>query len=172
MAGVDKKTRYQGVYARHGLHCAVSEGKRCNCTPSYYGVVWDQEVGKHLKTKRQSELNAARNARADWRETVQKGTLPTRSALRLGEARAKFVQAAREGVALNKWGRRYRKRAVEDLDSALAHLPERLERRHLDEVKRGEVQALVDALSANSMSGSRVRSVVNALRSSIDGAGS
>lgn len=165
MAGVDTKTRYQGVFARHQLSCAIGEGRRCNCSPSYYGVVWDKDAGKHRRTKRQSELNAARNARADLRETVQKGTLPTGSALRLGEARAKFVQAAREGVALNKWGRRYRKRAVEDLDSALAHLPERLGGRSLDDVKRGEVQALVDTLSANGMSGSRIRSVVNALRS-------
>lgn len=165
MPGVDTKTRYQGVFARHQAHCAAEKGKRCNCSPSYYGVVWDRVAHKHRKTRRLPSLSAARNARSDLHTAVRSGKVALASSMRLGEARTKFLGAAREGVALNKWGRRYRKRSVEDLESALAHVGEQLARRPLDQVKRGEVQALVDTLNTGGLSGSRIRSVVNALRS-------
>jgi hypothetical protein len=40
----------------------------------------------------------------------------------LEEVKERFIAAAREGVALNKWRRRYRPRSVEDLES-LNRLP-------------------------------------------------
>lgn len=73
--------------------------------------------------------------------------------------------AGRDGVALNKWGRRYRRRAVEDLESALRQVPDWLARRKLVDVRRGDVQRLIDEMTAADLSGSRVRSVVNAIRS-------
>jgi hypothetical protein len=38
MPGKDTRTRYQGVFARHQKHCAIGDGGRCNCKPSYYGA--------------------------------------------------------------------------------------------------------------------------------------
>jgi hypothetical protein len=43
--GRDTKTRFQAVYARHQELCRVTAGaelQSCNCTPTYYGVVWDR----------------------------------------------------------------------------------------------------------------------------------
>jgi hypothetical protein len=51
----DTKTRFQGVFARHQQACRVSAGgdpRACNCTPSYYGVVWDRAARKQRKTRR------------------------------------------------------------------------------------------------------------------------
>ncbi len=165
MPGLDRKTRYQGVYARHQESCAVAEGKRCNCTPSYYGVAWDRVARRHRKTPRFRGAVEARDARADLLKALRQGDVTPDSGMRLGEAREKFVKAAREGVALNKWRRRYRKRAVEDLESALTRVPDDLARRRLGDVRRGDVQELVDDLSRQGLSGSRIRSVVNAIRS-------
>lgn len=168
MPGCDTKTRFQGVYARHQEHCRVNatrDVKDCNCTPTYYGVVWDRAAGKHRKTKRFKGVMEARNARKDLAAAIEQGTVTDTSGLRLGEARARFVQAAKDGVALNKWGRRYRRRAIDDIESALRHVPERLDRRRLDDVRRGEIQHVVDDLARRGLSGSRIRSVVNALRS-------
>jgi integrase len=168
MPGRDTKTKFQGVFARHQEKCkATATGRRkdCNCQPSYFGTAWDREAGKPRKTPRVNRLAEARNARNDLLEALRKGTVPRASAITLGEARQRFVQAAREGVALNKWRRRYRPRAVEDLESALAHVPDDLARRSLDRIKRGDLQALVDKLTADGLSGSRIRSIVNAVRS-------
>ena len=84
---------------------------------------------------------------------------------KLSDATTRFVVAAGEGVALSKWGRRYRRRAVQDLESALRQVPDRLSGSRPGDVRRGDVQQLVDDLTRNGLSGSRVRRVVNALRS-------
>lgn len=165
--GRDTKTRFQGVYARHQQACAISarSGTRCSCSPTYWGKAWDRRVSKHRKTRRYPNATAARNARQDLVDALASGTLPAVASARTSEAIERFIQAAGEGVVLNKWGRRYRRRAVEDLESALRHVPEAIARRRLDDVRRSDVQALVDKLTSDGKSGSRVRSVVNALRS-------
>jgi len=164
----DTKTRFQGVYARHRKACRINAGgepRDCNCTPSYYGVVWDRAAGRIRKTRRFRGVMEARNARRDLLDALQRGTLVAVTGPRVSDAREAFINAAREGVALNKWGRRYRRRAWQDLESALRHIPDRLARRRLGDIGRGDVQQLVDDLMRAGMSGSRIRSVVNAMRS-------
>jgi integrase len=168
--GRDTKTKYQGVFARHQESCATTASgnrKDCNCSPSYYGVVWDRAGRRHRKTRRFGRADEARSARQDLAAGLQKGKLLATSVAgpRFAEVRDKFVEAARSGVALNKWGRRYRRSAVKDLESSLRQVPERIARRRLGDVRRGDVQELVDDLSAAGLSGSRIRSIVNAIRS-------
>jgi hypothetical protein len=114
MPGRDTKTKYQGVYARHQQACrttATGNAKACDCTPRYYGVVWDRAASKTRKTRRFGRVGEARNARHDLVEALADGKLPSASrGPQLEDARDKFLEAARSGVALNKWGRRYRRR--------------------------------------------------------------
>jgi hypothetical protein len=168
MGGRDTKTRFQGVFARHQETCAANatgDAKSCTCTPSYYGVVWDRAARKHRKTRRFRGVMEARNARKDLADALSESKLPSIAGPRLADACEQFVRAASEGVALNKWGRRYRRRAWQDMDSALQRVPDSLGRRRLGDIRRGDVQRLVDELTRDGTSGSRVRSVVNALRS-------
>jgi|tagenome__1003787_1003787.scaffolds.fasta_scaffold20975094_3 integrase len=164
----DTKTRFQGVFARHQESCRVSAGgepKSCNCTPSYYGVVWDRAARKQRRTRRFRGVTEARNARKDLVDALSRGTALDVAGPRLSHARDEFVAAARDGIALNKWGRRYRTTAWKDLDGSLRRVPDELVRRRLGDVSRGDVQRLVDDMTRAGASGSRVRSVVNALRS-------
>src|SRR5918912_3570899 len=164
----DTKTRFQGVFARHQESCRVSvgcESKSCNCTPSYYGVVWDRAARRQRKTRRFRGVTEARNARKDLADALSRGTALDVAGPRLSDAREQFVAAARDGIALNKWGRRYRKTAWKDLDGSLRSVPDELARRRLGDIARGDVQRLVDDMARAGASGSRVRSVVNALRS-------
>jgi site-specific recombinase XerD len=75
----------------------------------------------------------------------------------------RFIRAASEGIALNKWRRPYRPRAVEDLES-LNRLPRELLGCHIDAVTLGDVQGVIDELSEEGRSASRISSIVNALR--------
>ena len=164
----DTKTRFHGVYARHQEACNVSAGadpSMCNCAPSYYGVVWDRAARKTRKTRRFKRVMEARNTRKDLADALARGTELSVAGPRLDAARKDFIADARGGVALNKWGRRYRRRAWEDLESSLKRLPDSLARRRLGDITRGDVQAVVDDMTRAGASGSRVRSVVNALRS-------
>jgi integrase/recombinase XerD len=127
--------------------------------------VWDRAARKHVKTRRFKGVTEARNARKDLIVALTKGTALAIAGPRLEAARQDFIAAARDGVALNKWGRRYRRRAWEDLESSLRRLPESLTRRRLGDITRGDVQGVIDEMTRAGASGSRVRSVVNALRS-------
>jgi integrase len=165
MSGRDTKTRYQGVFARHQKECAIDGGARCNCKPSYYGVVWDRARKRHVKTKRMPTIEAARNARADLSGRVERGEIPDGGGVRLSDARARFVAAAREGRAFNKHGRRFKPRAVDDIEEVLrVHVEPTLGTKRISTIRRSHVQSLVDEL-APGLSGSRVRSVVNGVRS-------
>ncbi len=112
----DTKTRCQGIYARHQLGCAIDAGRSCNCTPSYWGQVWDRAVGKARKTKRLQSIAAARNARADLEATLRAGMLPASSTMRLAVAIEAYPEAIRAGTALNKHGRRYKPSAIRDIE--------------------------------------------------------
>jgi integrase len=165
MPGKDTRTRFQGVFARHQQHCAISHSGRCNCKPSYYGACYDRARKKYLKTKRMPTAEAARNARTDLARLLEQGEAPITNAIRLSDARERFVTAAREGKVLNKHGHRYKPLAIDNIDESLRrHVEPILGNKRLSDIRRGDVQAIVDDLSPK-LSGSRVRSVVNALRS-------
>ena len=164
--GKDTRTRYQGVFARHRKGCAVEHERKCNCRPSYYGVVYDRSAQKHFKTKRFPTPTAARNARGDLLDAIERGETPGRTDLRVKEAVERFIDAARDGVALNKKGRRYKRTAVDDLKGSLTvHVIPAIGARRLSDIRRRDCQRICDELTAAGMSGSRVRSVINAIRS-------
>jgi hypothetical protein len=97
----DTKTRFQGVFARHQESCRVSAGaaaSACNCTPSYYGVVWDRAARQHRKTRRFRGVMEARNARKDLADALSRGRALTVAGPRLADAREQFVEAARDGT--------------------------------------------------------------------------
>jgi hypothetical protein len=113
------QTRLQGIYARHQARCAREKGAGCNCTPSSFGVVYDCARKRQVKTRRQRTIEAARNARDDLARAVATGRVPDAGGIRLTEGRERFVQAAREGHALNKQGQRYKPGAIDDIAEVL-----------------------------------------------------
>jgi integrase len=167
MATRDTRTRYQGVYARHQERCALStrSGDRCTCKPSYWGKAYDRGRRQALRTRRFATAEAARNARADLQASLDRGEAPAPArGLHLADARQRFVAAAREGRALNKHGRRYKPRAIDNLEEVLrVHVEPRLGRRRITDVRRGDVQEIVDMLGPE-LSGSRVRAIANSVR--------
>jgi site-specific recombinase XerC len=76
-----------------------------------------------------------------------------------------FIEAAEQGRAVNRSGRRYRPSALRDLRGILRfHVAPALGERPLPEVRRVDIQAFVDRLGAERLSESRIRSVISALR--------
>lgn len=164
---VDTKTRYEGIFARHSLYCGLGIGrKRCTCAPTYYGTVWDNQIGRNRRTKRVPFVSEARNLRADLQAEVRVGAVKERSAsVRLSDAHLEFIADCRAGVALNKYGKPYTEKAVIDLDSSLKRLPDRIRRIHLDDITRGQLQGAIDDFRREGLSSSRIKSIINAVRS-------
>jgi len=175
MPGRDTRTRWQGIFARHQFGCAVAKlppkpplaeiASLCNCKPGYYAKVYHRSEQRYLATRRKSTITAARTARRSLLEELETVEVSDAHAQRLSDARTAFIDAAREGRALNKHGRPYKRSAWEDIDECLGnHVVPKLGARRLTDIRRADIQYLVDDL-APKLSGSRVRSVVNAIRS-------
>lgn len=164
---VDTKTRFPGVYARHSLYCDLGIGlKRCTCKPTYWGKVWDGEVGRHRKTKHHKSVGAAKGAREDLLAQVKNGTVPVRpDGIGFDAAVKQFIKDCRAGIALNKQGKPYTKKAITNLESSLRRLPANLRRKRLTAVKPGEFQGAVDDLRGEELSSSRIRAIINSARS-------
>lgn len=90
---------------------------------------------------------------------------PRANALTFIEAHERFIADCEEGVALNKQGRPYRRKAVVNLDSSLRRVPIATRRKILDAVGRGELQEAVDQFLREGLSASRIASIINAVRS-------
>lgn len=110
-------------------------------------------------------VEAARNARADLIGQLERGeiTLPDQMTLKSG--RERFVKAARDGKALTKQGRRYKPRAIDNIEEVLrVHVEPTHGSKRLSSIRRGDVQEIVDEL-APQLSGSRVRAIVHGVHS-------
>jgi hypothetical protein len=161
----DIKTRFQGVYARHQIHCRLLDGGRCNCEPGYWASFYDRARGKAIKSPTFRDVDAARNWRSDMGDQARKGLLVTVSTnIRVNEAIERFIDGIKDGSIRNKRGQRYKLAAVRDYESALTvHVKPEIGRKTVRDVRRGDLQAIVDDMQAR-LSGSRVRSAVTACR--------
>jgi site-specific recombinase XerC len=81
------------------------------------------------------------------------------------QAHTEFIAECKEGVALNKHGKPYTRKAWVDLDSSLRRLPKSIRSKYVDDVKPGELQAAVGTFRREGLSSSRINSVINAVRS-------
>jgi len=162
----DKRTRWTGVYVRHRAGCPALDDRRCRCAPSYLARVWDAERKRPLSSPVFAQPAEALLWKQDTAAALRNGGLVRREGIRVAEASQRFVRAIADGSALNKKGRRYKATAIRDVEGALRLyvIPE-LGTRQLADVRRADVQKIVDQLVVAGLSGSRVRTAVNAIRS-------
>ncbi len=82
------------------------------------------------------------------------------------DASERFIQAMRDGTALSKKGKPHKPEARKTIEGALnGRVVRELGEAPLNGVSRGQVQTMIDEMVAERLSGSRVRNVLNALRS-------
>lgn len=166
---VDTTTRTPGVFARHRLSCELAiGGDSCTCKPSYWAKAWDPEIGRHRKTRLHSSIGAAKNERDDLRRALRDGTFVEKVAsVRFEKGVEQFIADCKSGVVLNKQGKPYTRKAIINLESSLRRVPAPLRLKKVDAIRDGEVQRMVDDFRRGSapLSSSRLRSIVNALRS-------
>jgi Phage integrase, N-terminal SAM-like domain len=76
-----------------------------------------------------------------------------------------FIDAAEQGRAVNRSGRRYRPSALRDMAGILRlHVAPVLGDRDVADLRRADIQELVEALGRGGLSESRIRSAISALR--------
>jgi len=96
-----------------------------------------------------SSLQAARGWAIDGRE--------------LGDVVDEFLEAAAAGRASDRWGEPYTAEELHELRGALSYVDAELGLLNVADVRRGDVQGLVDRLVASGLTVARVYDVVDAL---------
>jgi integrase len=174
---VDTRTRHEGVYARHQLCCAkaLDRERRCTCTPSYYGKVWDPALGRYRVTRpRVPGVLEAKAMRDDLLRRVRDGTVPEPEpkaqekepeSLTFAAGHTEFIAECKAGVARTRKGKRYTPKSIKSLDSGLRRVPSETRERLMSAVTRGELQKMVDGFVREGLSSERIATIVNAIRS-------
>jgi integrase len=140
------------------------DGGTCNCEPSYEAWAWSPREQKKLR-KTFTNLNEAKNWRADSGGAIRKGTLrsPTKTTLR--EAAEAWLAGARDGSIRTRSGDPFKPSTVRGYDQALALrvLPE-LGALRLSELRRSHLQDLCDGMLADGADASTIRNTLMPVR--------
>ena len=159
-------TAAPGIEVRHARSCASRAGGNCNCQPTYQAHVFDAQSGRRIRRTFKTK-SAAKLWRQDAVVALRRGELsavtPTGRtvAIALGE----LVAGMRDGTILDRSGRPYRPATIRKYEGdADRYLVPALGHLRLSEVRRRQVQAVVDRLRVDGFSGSTIRNKLDPLR--------
>jgi hypothetical protein len=142
----------------------MRNGRPCRCgVLGYRSSVRDWETGHRILSPL---LPTATEALA-WQQEQEASLLSFRGVplegRELGDVIDEFLDAAKEGRACDRWGRKYTKDGLHQLRGALSYVDAALGLLNVADVRRGHVQGLVDQLVASGQTIARVYAVVDAL---------
>ena len=154
----------EGISLRHSRRCATQHCGRCNCSPTYQAQAWSPHDQKRL-TRTFPSLAAAKGWRYDALAALREGTLRAAGSVTLREAAEEWMSAATAGLVRNRSGDIYKPSALRGYDQALRdRLLPTLGRRKLSEIRRSNVQRLVNRMLGDGLSPSTVRNSLMPLR--------
>lgn len=156
-----------GIEVRHAKSCASHSGRRCSCQPTYRAVVvlGRPEHKRRRKSRTFSTLAAAQTWRRDALIAVEHGRLRAAEPITLREATRRYLGGAADGTIRNRSGDLYKPSALRGIEQAfrLGLVPD-LGARQLADVRRADLQQLVNRMQAKNASPSTIRNTINAAR--------
>jgi integrase len=160
---------HTGIRLRHSRSCTENAGGRCNCQPSAEAWVFDRRSGKKIRRtfSGPGALAAAKGWRADAEAARRRGKLIAPTKKTLEQAADEWLKGALASppTILNRSGRPYKPSVLRGYEHDLReYVLEDLGHLKLHDVRRGDLQALVDRLVGEGHSASKVRNVLNAVR--------
>jgi integrase len=157
----------QGIEPRHKKGCASHDGRRCSCQPSYHAVV---VVGRNGANRQRKSLSFSTLAEAQaWRRealvAIAQGRLRSSAPITLRESAARYIEGATNGTIRNRSGDAYKPSAIRGIEEAFRlRLVPALGARKLADVRRADLQRLIDRMQSGGSSPSTIRNTVNAAR--------
>ena len=156
-----------GIDVRHRKACAAPRADGRCCGASYQAHVYDASTGQRLR-----KTFATRTAAKQWRQdalvALRRGdgaVLRPAAGATVGEALVGLLEGMRDGTVLDRSGRRYRPATIRGYEQATRlYLNPALGALQLAEVRRRDVQALVDRMHADGLTGSTIRNKLDPLR--------
>jgi integrase len=158
-----------GIRVRHGRGCLAPVGGRCACSPSFEAWVFDKSSGTKIRKTFAADdggLRAAKAWRAEAVSAINRGRLRAPTRRTLAEEAAEWMEKAEAGAILTKGGARsYKPAMIREVERSLRlHVLDDLGSTRLSELRRADVQHLIERLNEKGLSGSRTRGVVTALK--------
>ncbi len=153
-----------GLRARHARRCAYPE--RCDCTPAWEAFVFDKRTERKIR-KTFATKTAAKLWRQDALVALRRGDLraPREGERKVGAALDELVAGMRDGTALDRSGRRYRPSTVRNYQADVrSHLNPWLGELRVSELRRADIQRLIDRMHADGLAGSTIRNKIEPLR--------
>jgi integrase len=155
-----------GLRERHSKRCATTNGGKCDCTPTWEAFVFDKSTGQKIrytaKTKTEAKL---------WRQdaivALRQGALhaPREGDRRVGQALDDLVAGMLDGTVFDRSGRRYRPSTIRNYKADVAsHLKPALGTLRVAELRRGDIQRLIDRMHSDGLAGSTIRNKIEPLR--------
>lgn len=153
------------IEVRHQKRCRTgSGGVRCNCQPSYRAAVWSPRDRKRIR-KTFPTLTAAKRWRTDAEAAVGKGSLRVSRKTTLRQAAEDWLEAVKSGVGRNRSGDTFKPSVVRSYEQSLdLYVLDRLGGVPLDELRRADLQDLVDKMGADGRSASTIANAIKPVR--------
>lgn len=158
------KRRNEGITVRHTRACPSRTGSLCRCSPTYQAQIWSTREGGRI-TKTFPTLAAAKSWRQDAAVALRRGTLRATSSPTLKAAAEEWLEPAEGGLVRNRSGDRYKPSALRGYKQALdGRVLPVLGSQRLNEVRRSDVQRLINRMMAEGLGASTIRNALMPLR--------
>jgi hypothetical protein len=142
----------------------VRNGRACRCgTLAYRSSVRDWASNRRVLSPLFPTSAQARAWLADQVSSLQAIRGVALEGAELGDVIDQFLEAAEEGRARDRWGQPYTHERLRELRGALSYVDAELGLLNVADVRRRDVQGLVDRLVAAALPVGRVYDVVDAL---------
>jgi integrase len=126
---------------------------------------WARRPKSHRQSRTFPTLMAAQAWRRDAQVAVEHGRLRAAGPTTVREAAQQYTDGARQGLILNRSGEPYKPSAVRGIEQAFRlRLTPAFGARKLADVRRADLQRLIDRMQADGASASTIRNTINAAR--------
>jgi integrase len=155
-----------GIEKRHARSCRSRDGKRCNCEPTYQANVWDRWRDDRVRRTFPTEA-AAKTWRHDALTALRTGPLEvvTEEVPSLSDALDALIRGIESGAILDRSGKPYKPATCRSYEQAArCYIKPALGRMKVNEVRRRDVQALIEQMRGMGLQPSTIHNKLDPLR--------
>jgi len=154
-----------GIDTRHARACrSRGGGGRCNCTPTYQAHVFDNRARKRVRKTFPTHA-AAKTWRQDALIALRSGGLVPARTPTVSDALDALIAGMEDGTVLDRTGKPYKPATRRSYRLAAdKYLKPRIGQWRLSELRRRDVQDVIDALRAEGLAASTIHNKIDPLR--------